>query len=78
VLHKSELKNRSRGTAYIKKKTQIASNYDEKGKIRTFYCGGEGEQDGYPSHPAFQSQWIWDCGFGANSPWSCGFEANLH
>jgi hypothetical protein len=47
----SECKIGSRGTAYVNKKTQIASNYEEQGKIRTIYCEEKGAHNGDPSHP---------------------------
>jgi hypothetical protein len=34
----SECKSGSRGTAYINKKTQMACNCEQQGKIKTIYC----------------------------------------
>ncbi len=64
----------ARGPLTYKKKPKVeilmsdSLNLREQGKIRTIYCGGE--QDGYPSHPPFHFQRIWDYRFEANLPWS--------
>jgi hypothetical protein len=47
----SKCKTGSRGTTYIKKKTQIAYNLEEQGENKNYLLRGKGEQDGDPSHP---------------------------
>ena len=47
----SKCETGSRGTAYIKKKTQIAYNQEEQGENKNYLLRGKGEQDGNPSHP---------------------------
>jgi hypothetical protein len=42
------------------KKTQIACNYEEQGKIRSIYCEEKGVQDGDQSHPHPEAADFWE------------------